>query len=123
MIDTDKIKIMTALAVYDDRYGEKDRAAAGHHIRDYVYKNNCVTRILAFFGFLAGLFFYFVHIIALGNIADVDFIALASISLAVLLGILAGYTLLGRHVYKKRYFKAKERLSGYYKLLKSLYRE
>ena len=67
MIDKNKIKLMTIMAVYDKNHGDKDRQIEGYYKNSYIYKKNCVTRIGVIFGIFILFCFY-----VLDNLIDTN---------------------------------------------------
>ncbi len=49
-LDEDKIIAMTKLAVYEKKYGKKDKEISKYYKEDYVYSRNAVARWYACFG-------------------------------------------------------------------------
>ena len=120
-----EIKIMTALAVYDDKYGEKDRLSGENFKGDYIYKKNCSLRL----GIVAGYLLIFVFYMTAGLFSgDVDIVSfdymhyIKSWGLP-LAAILVFYTVLGHFIFGREYKESQERLTGYRELIKILHDE
>ncbi|MEA4816054.1 MAG: hypothetical protein VB120_04255 [Lachnospiraceae bacterium] len=120
-----KIKIMTALAIYDEKYGKKDRLADENFKSDYIYKRNSSLRVGIVIGYILIFMFYMIIKVFSGNIEIVDFdymlyVKIWGIPLAV---ILVFYTILGHFIFGREYKESQERLTGYHELMKILHKE
>lgn len=122
MVDEKKIRIMTALAVYDKYYSKKDRDIECNYRRDYIYKKNCTNRICVTFGyfFLVALYFCYLIFTDRFSLADFDFMGLAKTILFIWLLLMAVYTVLGMFLYGREYDSAQRRLKSYQALLDRL---
>lgn len=122
MIDQKKIRIMTALAIYDKHWGENDRKVDSYYRMDYIYKNNCWTRICICIGLCILFMFYGLHMVFVREIdfASINYTLLAEKWIFIFIVVLIGYTALGTALSIKEYEKANRRLSNYHKLLDRL---
>ena len=122
LADYRKIRIMSALAVYDKYYGEKDREIMSYHKWDYVYKKNSATRIFVFFGCVILLGLYYLNMIFVNSLLldfdNINGMVLQSVIIVAL--VLAAYTVLGTFIYAKAYDRTVKRYTGYLKLLEVL---
>lgn len=122
MIDKNKIKLMTIMAVYDKNHGDKDRQIEGFYKGSYVYRKNCVTRIGVIFGIFILFCFYVLDnlIVREFDFAGFDYLSaivrwgLFTISLLVI------YTIIGTIKFGKEYEEAAKRLKGYEYVAKML---
>ena len=112
MLNEEKIKIMTAMAVYEEKYGEQDRIANSYYMGDYIFKKNSWTRILIFIGFIVLAVLYLSFNILNENLdffSD-DFEKIIVKVIAVLVILLIIYTSIGTAINKKKYNDAEARL-------------
>lgn len=122
VVEEKKIRIMTALAIYDKYQGKKDKKIDSYFKGDYIYKKNWMTRVFVVLGFLVLAGLYTLNLIF---VQEIDYTAIDLISKgkksAFLLGIvLILYTTLGMYTNGKEYDKAQKRLKSYYSLLSRL---
>ena len=112
MLNEDKIKVMTAMAVYEEKYGKQDRIADSYYMGDYIFKKNSWTRILIFIGFVILAFFYLGYNILNENIDffSEDFSGIIFKVVIVLIILLIIYTSIGTAINKKKYNDAQNRL-------------
>lgn len=122
MIDKKKIRIMTAMAIYDKYYGDKDRKIDGHYRADYIYKKNSFTRLSVLTGIIILCGIYAINLIFNGNfdITEFNYIYEAEIFGVALVGILILYTIISSHIYGKEYDDAQQRLENYSYLMDML---
>ena len=122
MIDKNKIKLMTIMAVYDKNHGDKDRQIEGYYKNSYIYKKNCVTRIGVIFGIFILFCFYVLDNLI---VREFDFAGFDYLSAIVKWGIftislLVIYTIIGTIKFGKEYEEAEKRLKGYEHVAKML---
>ncbi|MBS4959924.1 MAG: hypothetical protein KHZ62_03775 [Clostridiales bacterium] len=122
MIDRNKIRTMAILAVYDKKFGSKDRKIENNYKGDYIYKNNCINRIGVTIGFFIIICFYVFHLLFFTefDITTFDyrgFVEKCGIAWLLLLLI---YTIIGHFVYGREYDLAEKRLKGYEILIRHL---
>lgn len=117
-----KIRIMTALAVYDKGAGRRDKKADGYYKMDYIYKRNAGTRLGVFFGALTLYFFRVMNLVLENNLESLLMDLKTEIfGFAIFTGILLlAYTALGTFVTAREYNGASRRLKNYYALLDRL---
>jgi len=112
MLNEDKIKVMTAMAVYEEKYGKQDRIADSYYMGDYIFKKNSWTRILIFIGFIILAGFYLGYNILNENIDlfSTDFESVIVKVVIVLIILLIIYTSIGTAINKKKYNDSQARL-------------
>ena len=118
MIDKDKIKIMTRMAVYDERHGEADRRINEYFRHDYVYRKNSWTR---FYVFLGGCMLLSLYWLQKWAEEGIDIFTLdykrELLDAGVFLGILMLiYTLISSQLGLLEYNRAQKRLEKYFAL-------
>ena len=112
MLNEEKIKLMTAMAVYEEKYGKQDRIADSYYMGDYIFKKNSWTRILIFAAFviLALMYVGFNLINENVDFFSSDFTGMIVKILIVLVILMIIYTSIGTAINKKRYNDAEMRL-------------
>lgn len=122
MIDKKKIRLMTKLAVYDKKYGEKDKRISEKFKWDYIYIKNFWTRLGVLASFVILTFFYIFNkiLVEQTNFINIDYRGEASKIIVVLALALAGYTVLNSYIASKEYKNALRRIERYYKLIDKL---
>lgn len=122
MLDKERIKIMTVMAVYDKHSGRKDREAEKYFRGSYIYRKNCLTRIGVFAGVVVLFMFYVVQNIFITEFDFANFNYMgAAIKWAIfLIAMIIIYTVVGTIKYGREYDLADKRLKGYNYLVKML---
>lgn len=112
MLNEEKIRIMTAMAAYEKKYGSHDRTADSYYMGDYIFKKNSWTRILIFIGAILVFLFYLVMNIVNENmdIFTMDFKEVLFKFGVILIILMVVYTAMGTAINKKKYDEAQERL-------------
>ena len=113
---------MTKLAIYDKKYGETDKRVNDLYYRDYVYRKNFYVRLSAALGCVVLFGFYIANMLLSG---EVDFFEMDYTNLVIDMGIFVGvvmlaFTLIGSHIATKEFKEIKNRLVGYFSLIKQL---
>lgn len=124
MVDQDKIILMSKIARYEKRFIRQDERITDYFIEDYVYINNCITRLG-----ISCITLFFIAIGALRIICQ-DIIIPSSVEEFIDVYIKAyigpwfitivSYTIISSLVYGARYRKANQRMNTYKKLIKEL---
>ena len=124
MVDNRRILLMAKLALYDKKYGNKDRKLNEFYQHDYIYKKNFVTRLYALIGGLILLMFYWLYqFFVMGiDLFDMDYQKAIIDSLLFLVALLATYTVIGSRIAIVEYKKAQSRLKKYFILIHRLER-
>ena len=122
MINPNRIKIMTALALYDKDFGRKDKIANENLRRDYVFKKNNSIRMGVFLGFLICLLFYGLHLMFIqeADIITMDWQLFFRKIVLVLAVVMVVYTVICTIKYSKEYNRAAKRYESYFKLMDCL---
>jgi Na+/proline symporter len=110
---------MTKLAIYDQKYGERDRKDNEYYRHDYIYRKNMWTRFCAgIAGIIMLLLYWMYQIFALGvKVLEVDY-RQAGIDAAIFfLFIMAIYTVLGTIREAREYAIGQRRLKNYMRML------
>lgn len=122
MLQNNKVRLMTRLAIYDKKYGTVDRKKSDFFRWDFIYFNNFKIRAGVLCGCLILVFFY---ALKLFTIDQVDFMALdikaeATKVVIAVFAILAFYTLIGTIIGFKEYSTSRNRLDTYFAMLDKL---
>lgn len=122
MVKKDEVILMTKLAIYDKKYGLKDKKANERFYKDYLYIKNFYTRLLVLLGCFIIIFIYIITMLLNDN-ADyflLDF-RLAGIFIAGFIGIIMLlYTVISTKIHSNDYKNIKKRLKAYFRLMKEL---
>jgi uncharacterized membrane protein len=122
MVDLDRIKLMTKMALYDKKHGAKDRKITDYYRADYIYRKNAVNRIS---GLVAlGLIFSLV-ILDMFYVKEIDIFSLNYKAFAIKWGLIVIanfvlYTIIGTIKYGREYDQAQKRMKKYYSMLSRL---
>ena len=122
MVDPKRIILMTKFAVYDKRYGVKDRRINQFFMGDYVYYKNSGTRLSVLLGSVIALFFYWMHRIVIDgiDIFELDFRDAIIRSLLFIGAAMVVYTVIGTKKAVSEYRDAMARIDNYFILLSRL---
>lgn len=122
MVNKQEIIIMTKLAIYDKRYGEKDKKANELYFKDYLYRKNFYARLLAFIGCIVVILLYTIYILFSDDLHTFllsyklhGFIMVMIVSLVMIV-----YTFINTNIVTKEYKNIKNRLKSYFMLIKEL---
>ena len=115
MLDKEKVKLMTALADYEQNEGKEDLKITEYYRKDYAEFHTICSVIWVTLGY-AG-------IVGLGVLASLDFLLLnlsKSLIITMILGIAGGYVavliiyiLLAQYIFRQKHKEAKDRLASY----------
>lgn len=122
MLDSNKIKIMTKLAIYEEKEGKEDIKSNKYYKNDYV-RFNLIKTILSFTaGYVIILlligFYNMEYIIAKAVTINYKEIGMKILGVYLILFIIYVFVSISVSIY--RYDKSRKRLSSYYKNLKEL---
>lgn len=122
MIDEEKIKLMSKLAIYEQNYGTIDEKMNGYYKSDYVYIQNWWTRISAVIGglFVVGMILLYQIFVEKVDIFELNYKSYGIRIGSFMLVLIVFYSLLSSFVYGKRYEKSQERINNYLQMLKQL---
>jgi len=119
MISTDKIRLMTQAASYEEKQERHDAFARRYYKQDYVDKESLKARVFAtiffllFWGYRAVEIFYIEH----ANLLTYDYAGLVIRILVEYILLLVVVTAIAGFVHSRRFDKAKARLDEYYDVL------
>lgn len=122
MIDEEKIKLMSKLAIYEKNYGTVDGKINGYYKSDYVYIKNWWTRIsVTIAGFLiVGLILFYKIFVEKLDVFNINYKTYSVWLGSIIIGLLIFYSILSSYVYEKRYRDSEKRISNYLQMLKQL---
>ena len=122
MLDKNRIRLMTKIAVYEKEYAEEDIKITGYYKKDYSSFNTWVTLIWVTVGFAlaAGLFVFCNATTILEGLTIFKLILLVAIAVGFYLILLIVYGMGAGIFYKKKHEKAKQRVKKYYRDLSRL---
>ncbi|MCL2874158.1 MAG: hypothetical protein FWE29_04420 [Defluviitaleaceae bacterium] len=118
----DKIILMTKLALYDRRFGKRDKKAACFFRHDYIYLKNMWTRFFVICGLVIIFGLYWINIVFASGIDYFveNFVRHASFGLITMIIVCLIYTAVGSVKATAEYEKAMKRLAKYNLLLGKL---
>lgn len=126
MVNEDKVKLMTKLAIYESTKGKKQLNISKYYKRDYVRYNmfkTAVTATLAFFMILGGYILINAEELLL-KLNEMDLLHEAT-KLGIIYAVFViGYMVIARLVYARKYEKVKPDViiyNHYLKKLKEMY--
>ena len=122
MLNTDKIRLMTKLALYETKEGKEDIRLSKYYKTDYVRYQVLKSVLCATFGYaliLLLIFFYKTEYIV-SNAVTMNYKAVGTYILGIYVIIVAIYGLGASVGYAIKYDLSRKKLSRYYKLLKRL---
>lgn len=122
MLNEQKIKTMTKLAIYEKSIGKEDLKINTYYKHDYILSKNIKTRIALTFG---ALFILGAHAMVevfgfLDAEKELDLIQMGITYGAIYVSLLIAYSIISTRIYGKRYKEAQARLAGYKKLLERI---
>ncbi|MBC7958938.1 MAG: hypothetical protein H7X94_03640 [Vallitaleaceae bacterium] len=122
MLDHEKVKLMTRLAIYEKNVGKDDLKKMDFFKPDYISFNNfkmqfSVTVALIF---IFGIEFSKIVIDNIVDITDYNFVALGVKYLTIWVGLMVVYTIISTISIRLEYSKSKRRIDEYEKMLKNL---
>ncbi|NLK22178.1 MAG: hypothetical protein GX308_08950 [Epulopiscium sp.] len=122
MIEEEKIKLMSKLAVYEKSYGTSDEKINKYYKSDYVYIQNWWSRISAVVGgiLLIGLMLFHKIVAQEINVFDIDYRVYGTWIGIFMVILIVFYSLLSTYVYGKRYENAQGRINNYLQMLRQL---
>ena len=122
MIDENKLKIMTRMAMYEKKQGEEDIAVSTYYKKDYLSLKVLVSLIWVTFGYMIALLVFGV------SFAD-ELVEHLSVGFLILLvaGVIVGYCVLvllygvgAYHFYQKKFIAARKRVKKFNQMLTRL---
>jgi hypothetical protein len=122
MLNNDKIRLMTKLAVYESKIGKEDIKLSKYYKTDYVRYQVIKSIICATMGF--GLILLLIMLyqseFLIKNAIKLDYKTIGLYVLGFYIIIVAIYGLASIVIYSRKYDKSRKKLGRYYKLLKRL---
>ncbi|MGL4737255.1 MAG: hypothetical protein ACRCW2_07320 [Cellulosilyticaceae bacterium] len=124
MINNEKVKIMTQMAINDKYYTQKDKRIVAYYPEDYVYLSNFKSRIMIFLLVAAAMAGHLLLRVNNGlnmptTVEEIVFRYALPYGGALLV-ILVIYTMISSRYAKKKYRLAAERMEAYQKLSSQL---
>ena len=119
LINKKRIILMTKLAIYDQKYGSRDKKDNEYFRHDYIYRKNMWTRLFSSVGAVIILAVYWIYqIFALNqSFLEIDY-QKAGIEAAIfILAVMALYTIIGTIRETVQYTKGQRRLKNYMRML------
>lgn len=124
MLDQNKVRLMTKLAMYEQNEGKYDIEMMNYYKSDYVslkvFKINLSITIFLILIFIANFAIYFIN--SLDNFKKMDILFIGGIYLVVWIVLMLISTYICTRIYKKRYIEASSRINKYEKMLNELQR-
>lgn len=123
MLNNDKIKIMTKLALYEQNEGRKNLAGAKYYRSDYISLGMINSAIIATLAFILILLCVVVVNIEdlVAAITSLDMIQLGRMLIIIYFAYMIVYLTIAYIVYRLKYDNIKEELKEYDNALRSLY--
>lgn len=124
MLNTDKVRLMTRLAVYETKVGKEDIRLSKYYKTDYVRYQVIKSIIGATFGYALILLLIFIYQseYIIKNAVTLDYKVIGTYVLGIYIIVVALYGLGASVGYSIKYDLSRKKLSRYYKLLKRLSR-
>ena len=122
MLNTDKIRLMTKLALYETKEGKEDIRLSKYYKTDYVRYQVIKSILCATFGYALILLLIFIYKTEyiVSNAVTMDYKAIGAYILGIYIIIAAIYGLGASVGYAIKYDVSRKKLSRYYKFLKRL---
>ena len=113
---------MAKFAIYDKRYGMRDKKINQFFLNDYIYYKNAWTRFFVFIGCMVALFFYWLHKIVIDqiDIFAIDYRLALVQNLTFVGAVMFLYTLVSTKKAASSYRDAMRRQNNYFMLLNKL---
>lgn len=122
MLNEEKIRLMTRLAIYENREGKKTKRIAKYFRGDYVSWNVIKAGLAVTVAYLILLAIWAVYRMEelLETITTLDIMSLGQKALIIYIGVLSVFIILSYIVYTLRYEKSKKSLKKFYRNLRRL---
>lgn len=122
MVDAEKVKVMTKIAIYEKGDGKKEIPISKYYKRDYVKYNILKTMVFATISYwlIVGVAIAVNLEEILSKINNINYMAVVYMLFGGYVAFLFLYTLITKLVYGARYEKARPKLIIYNYLLKKL---
>lgn len=124
MLNSEKIRLMTRMASFDEVEGKKDIAVNGYFRGDYISFQLLISAIYATIGFAVIMALYVLYNLEtfLSEIYKMDMVAFAKEWLTRYVIVLLAYLLISYFVYAFRFHRTKKRIRAYQQQLKQLHK-
>lgn len=122
MVDEEKVRLMTKLAIYEQSIGREDLEKGKYFKHDYV-KYNCLKTLVSttvLFVIVVAAYIYYNMAELITQLVDMDFFQLAYELLIIYAVVCAAFMVMAWFLYSYRYKKAKPHLIEYNRNLKKL---
>lgn len=122
MLNEDRIKVMTKLAIFEKEHGKENEIASKFYKGDYVSYYMVWTGVMTTIAYLLGLVGFFILNFEkyMENMHMMDLWGQAKIIISFYIGIVTAMVMISYFVYRKRYKNAQKRLQKYCDLLHDL---
>lgn len=122
MLNHEKIRIMTKLAIYEKNKGKEDKNVMEYFKTDYISFKNFKMQMGVTFALIVILGFEFANIVLdnLAKITDFDFVGLGIKYLSIWIVLMVGYTIISIGYNRMEYNRIEKRIQEYDRLLKNL---
>ena len=121
MVKIDRLTQMTKCAVYEENEGRETLPISRYHRRDYVSLNMFVTFVTSTIAFVLVFGMVAVYLLETGvDFSALDYTKLAVLGVALYAAWEVGFLLITFIRYRRKYFRAKKSLKGYYNELVKL---
>ena len=122
MLNTDKVRLMTKLALYETKEGKEDIRLSKYYKTDYVRYQVIKSIVCATIGYALILMLIFIYKSEeiIKNAVTLDYKTIGIVVLGIYIIIAALYGLGSSVGYAIKYDLSRKKLSRYYKLLKRL---
>ncbi len=122
MLNTNKVRLMTKLALYETKEGKEDIRLSKYYKSDYVRYQVIKSIICATFGYGLILLLIFIYKSEnlIRNAVNLNYKAIGTNILGIYIIVIAIYGLGALAGYSIKYDLSRKKLSRYYKLLKRL---
>jgi len=119
LINKKRIVLMTKLALYDQKYGSRDRKDNEYFRHDYIYRKNMWTRLCASIGALIILAVYWMYQIFTlkQSFLEIDYKSAGTDAAVFILAVMTLYTIIGTIRETAQYAKGQRRLKNYMRML------
>lgn len=124
MLNSEKIRLMTRMASFDEVEGKKDIAVNGYFRGDYISFQILISALYATVGFAVIMALYILYNLDsfLADIYKMDVVAFGKEWLTKYVFVLLAYLLISYFVYAFRFGRTKKRIRAYQQQLKQLHK-
>ena len=122
MIDKNRIRLMSKMALYDKKGIEEDIKTTQFFRHDFIYKENMKMRFYLGLGCVIVAFLYVIHRMAVEGIDILTFdfqVELIRFVVFVLM-VMVLYSIIGTIIFTRKFQKAQKRAKAYFSLMEQL---